>query len=187
MTNSAVLLSINPEYVRKIESGEKKYEFRKVIFAERQAPIRTIYSRGEPKQQKNPEAAPILIYIYETAPAKAITGYFHCEEIISNSPQKLWELFGNSAGIAEENFFQYFRKPRYPDIYYKTGHALRISEYTPLENPVKLATIGVQAPPQNFQYLTGTQNTFLQITAGIEIPAEEKESEMCNCSGWSLM
>ena len=66
-----VLLSINPEYVEKIFSGEKKYEFRRNIF-----------------KRKNIKS----IIIYSTSPVKKVVGEFYIEEIIEDLPEKLWEL-----------------------------------------------------------------------------------------------
>jgi predicted transcriptional regulator len=153
----AVLFSIKPEYVRKMESGEKKYEFRKAIFSGINPPIQTTYIKGTPTYQKDPKAAPILIYLYESVPTKAITGYFYCEEVISNSPQKLWELFSEDAGICQEDFFKYFKKARYNDVQYQLGHALKISDYSKLSSSIPLSEINILRAPQNFQYLAHYQ------------------------------
>ena len=55
-----VILSIKPRYVKEIEKGNKKYEFRKSIFK---------------KKVK-------WVYIYSTSPVKKITGRFRIEGII---------------------------------------------------------------------------------------------------------
>ena len=59
-----VLISIKPEFVEKIISHEKMYEFRKSIF------------------KKNPEK----IFIYSTSPQREIVGYFKPSKIIHDSP-----------------------------------------------------------------------------------------------------
>ena len=55
-----ILLSINPEYVKKIFSGDKEYEYRRNIF-------------------KNKEVQSIIIYC--TYPIKKIVGEFFIEKI----------------------------------------------------------------------------------------------------------
>ena len=61
-----VLLSIKPEYVEKIFSKEKKYEFRKSIF-------------------KNPNIKSIIIY--SSSPVKKVVGEFEIENIIQDTPK----------------------------------------------------------------------------------------------------
>ena len=65
-----VLLSIRPEYAEKIFNGKKKYEYRRVIFKNR-----NIHS----------------IVVYATKPIKKIIGEFEIDEILSDRPNKIWE------------------------------------------------------------------------------------------------
>ncbi|OTQ00605.1 hypothetical protein B5S43_08290, partial [Gilliamella apicola] len=60
-----VLLSIKPEFVEKILSGEKKYEFRKKLF-KRQS-VKTIV-------------------IYATMPIGKVVGEFDIDHVISDEP-----------------------------------------------------------------------------------------------------
>ena len=76
-----ILLSIKPEFVNKILSHEKLYEFRKSIF----------------KQKVE------RIYIYSTYPVKKIVGYFEVTDIICGSPEELWELFSDVFAIKIDN------------------------------------------------------------------------------------
>ena len=82
-----LLISIKPEFVKKILSHEKLYEFRKTIF----------------KQNVD------KIFIYATYPVKKIVGYFEACEIICKSPMELWNLFAEVSGISKKEFFKYYR------------------------------------------------------------------------------
>ncbi len=121
-----VILSIKPKYARLILSGEKRYEFRKLIFSER-------YIQ---------EA-----YIYVTSPIKRIVGLFEIGAIIRDSPEGLWKRLGNHSGMDEAEFFDYFK-----DI--KFGFAIEIKHVKAFEaqyDPKEM--IPGFNPPQSFCYL----------------------------------
>jgi len=121
-----VLLSIKPEYVSKIFSGEKKFEYRKAIF--KRADISTVV-------------------IYATQPVGKIVGEFHVDGIMENRPQKLWETTAVFSGISKEKFKNYFAGRDF-------GYAIRIGcpvEYEHAINPFD-ANPGF-VPPQSFCYL----------------------------------
>ena len=63
------LLSIKPEFVEKIFSGEKRFEFRKSAFRED-------VSR---------------VVVYATSPVCRIVGEFEVEDILQASPRQLWQ------------------------------------------------------------------------------------------------
>ena len=66
-----LIISIKPQFVEKILSGEKKYEFR-----------RRIYKKEVEK-----------IYIYQTAPDSKIVACFKPGKIIKDPPQNLCNRF----------------------------------------------------------------------------------------------
>ena len=66
-----LLISIKPEFVKKILAYEKLYEFRKSIFKEDVDKI----------------------FIYSTYTVKKIVGYFEVGEIICETPHELWNSF----------------------------------------------------------------------------------------------
>ena len=80
------LISIRPEHVERILSGEKKYEFRKKIF-------------------KQPVSR---IYIYASSPQKKIIGYFDWAGFLSGSVEDIWIKTREYAGIAEADYQRYF-------------------------------------------------------------------------------
>lgn len=81
-----VLLSIKPKYANAILAREKLVEFRKLIF----------------KQEIE------RVYIYSSSPEQRIIGYFTIEDIVSDTPKKLWKMFNEVGSINETDFFEYF-------------------------------------------------------------------------------
>lgn len=120
-----VLLSINPEYVEKIFSGIKKYEFRRNIF-------------------KNEDVDTILIY--STSPVKRIVGEFKIKNIIKDLPEKLWELAPENTGIDKKKFQEYFSNK-------EEGYAIGIKEVKKYKVPKLLEDFSIKKAPQSFAYL----------------------------------
>ena len=81
-----LLISIKPEFVEKIISLDKKYEFRRSIF---KRPVEKIF-------------------IYSTYPEKKIVGYFEFKEVIKDSPINLWNKFSHVSGTTEEYYHNHF-------------------------------------------------------------------------------
>ena len=123
-----VLLSIKPKYVEEILNGNKKYEFRKVIFKCRE-------ELG-------------MVYIYSSSPVKKIVGAFVIENIIEDHPEVLWAQFKEFSGINnEKEFFSYFGAN-------KKGFAIEIGDLEIFENPAdpRILIPGF-VPPQSFRYI----------------------------------
>jgi predicted transcriptional regulator len=115
-----VLLSIKPKYADAILRGEKKYEFRKFIF-----------------KNKNIEK----IYIYSTSPIKKIVGVFTVKNIIHDRPENLWKRFRDFSGLDDEEFFSYFKKN-------EMGFAIEIDAIMEFKTPIDPKEImpGFMAP-----------------------------------------
>ena len=120
-----VLLSIKPEFSRKIFEGTKKYEFRKRIF-------------------KNQNISKIIVY--ETAPTHKIVGEFEIEEIFNDSITALWERTKDSAGISNSYFLEYFSQV-------STGYAIKIKSTFLYDEPVSIFEKYNMTPPQSFVYV----------------------------------
>ena len=99
-----VLMSVKPEYVNKILSGQKKYEFRRKIF------------------KKNITE----VLVYSTIPVKRITMSFEIKNIIKDNPVVLWVKYKEFAGISHDEFFKYFKNCT-------TGYAIGIGNVKKLE------------------------------------------------------
>ncbi len=122
-----VLLSIKPKYVNAILNGKKEYEFRKVIFKE-----------------KNVEK----VYMYSSSPVKKIVGVFIVGGIIEDHPKQIWKKCHSKSGIAKEDFFAYFNN-------HDKGYAIKIVDPKPIEGPIDLKRISQDfIPPQSFCYFS---------------------------------
>ena len=75
-----VLLSIKPEFAFKIFDGEKKYEFRKVVF-------------------KNPKVKTVVVYA--SSPVQKVIGEFEIEDILSSNPNEIWKKTKKYSGITD--------------------------------------------------------------------------------------
>jgi predicted transcriptional regulator len=120
-----VLLSIKPEFAEKIFSGEKKYEYRRSIFRNRN--IKTII-------------------VYASSPVSKIIGEFEVELILTDKIKHLWEQTKIEAGISEEYFFNYFDGK-------EDGHAIRIKKSSKYARPYSIERKYGVKPPQSFLYV----------------------------------
>jgi predicted transcriptional regulator len=120
-----ILLSIKPEFVDKIFSGEKLYEYRKSIF-------RKSVSR---------------VIVYCTKPVGMIVGEFQIEEVIEDCPRAIWNRTKKFSGVEKEFYLKYFEGR-------SKGYAIKIGVKTLYEKPVDPYT-GHKSffPPQSFMYL----------------------------------
>lgn len=122
---SKILLSINPEYVEKIFSGEKEFEFRK--------------NRCKSDVNK--------IVIYCTAPVMQVVGEVDIVEIIENTPAVVWKKTQNKSGVTKK-FYDAYYAGRTKAVAYKLAN---IKKY---KNPRTLKSFGVSNAPQSFVYLS---------------------------------
>ena len=83
-----VLLSIRPVYADKIFSGEKKFEFRKRVF-------------------KNKEVK--IVVAYSTMPVGKIIGEFHIKRIHQDTPRNIWKKTKKSSGVDKGFFDEYYK------------------------------------------------------------------------------
>lgn len=119
-----ILLSIKPEYVEKILGGSKRYEFR-----------RSVARRAVDK-----------ILIYSSSPEQKVVGEVKVDEVLFDTPDKLWQVTRASAGISRRKYDEYFDG--------KDGaYAYKLGEVSVYESPKVLADFDVKFPPQSFMYL----------------------------------
>ncbi|PLV53276.1 ASCH domain-containing protein [Erwinia sp. B116] len=122
-----VLLSIKPEYVNKILSGEKKFEFRKVNFSK----------KGITK-----------VLIYATKPVGKLVGEFEVKEIHQGSPDCIWNITQYFAGIDKKYFDSYYQGR-------DKAVAIAIGEVNIYKKPIDLDSLGGKiTPPQSFCYIS---------------------------------
>ncbi|TFF40950.1 ASCH domain-containing protein [Mucilaginibacter psychrotolerans] len=121
-----VLLSIKPEYVEKIFTGEKKFEYRKAIFSKKN--IKTVV-------------------IYSTMPVGRVVGEFEIGGILSAHPSEIWGKTKEFSGVNEGFYNQYFKDR---DL----GHAIQIRNIVVYNKSKKLSdVIASNYAPQSFCYL----------------------------------
>jgi len=121
-----VILSIKPEYAERILSGEKKFEFRKNIF-------------------KNKDVDTVLIYA--TMPVGKVIGEFKVGDILMHTPTELWHKTKRYAGISHKFFEDYFHCR-------EKAFAITVKNPKRYLSPLDLNDISPGAKaPQSFRYV----------------------------------
>ena len=119
-----LLMSINPQHVNNILSGQKKYEYRKI------------------RCKKKVDS----IVIYSTAPVMQVVGEVEVKDIIEDSPENVWDRTSNAAGI-DKAFFDAYYLGKNVAVAYVLGKVKRFSK------PHCLSDYGIKSAPQSFIYL----------------------------------
>lgn len=122
-----VLISIKPQYVDKILSGEKKVEFRRKCFS------------------KDVKRA----YIYASAPESAIIGYFEVVSLDTESPDNIWQRYADVGGIIESDFFKYANGS-------EVMTAIQVGKICQFKTNIHLCDLkeyGMMSVPQNYCYI----------------------------------
>ena len=117
-----VLLSIKPKFVESIIKGNKKYEYRKAIF------------------KKNVDT----VVIYQTTPFCKIIGEFEIDGILYDTPENIWQITQEFAGITQDYFDKYFYNR-------KIAYAIKIGNIKQYELEPKDIIKQFKAP-QSFMY-----------------------------------
>lgn len=148
MSNN-ILISIHPQHVEKIMSGEKRYEYRKLV----------------------PSNIQYMI-VYATAPVKLVVALIEVESIIKESPEELWKITKEYSGISKEFFMNYFRNC-------DKAYAIKLKSVYKFDYPRPLTYFkDVARAPQSFVYLKENIEE-LVCKLGIDLPNEkEKRNKM---------
>lgn len=120
-----VLLSIKPQFADKILNGDKKYEFRRMLY-------------------KSPNVEKIIIYA--TAPVMKVIGEFDVAEVHSMDIDALWEMTMEYSGIEKQFYDSYFEGK-------DTGHAIEVKRAKRYSAPKALIDFNISHPPQSFVYV----------------------------------
>ena len=121
-----ILLSINPKFVEQIFNANKRFEYRKNIFSNKE-----VHS----------------VIIYSTMPVGMIVGEFEISKILEDTPEKIWEDTEEQSGITKSFYDSYFENR-------DKAYALKIGKlkiYKAPINPYKIFDNFI--PPQSFRYL----------------------------------
>lgn len=133
MSKNILLISIRPQYAKKILEGKKTVELRKV---------RTRLTQGD------------LVLVYVSSPEKALVGWFEVEKIIteelSQGKHKFWELVKDQAGITKTEFNNYYRGS-------SLGVAIFFEKIEIFNKEIKLQRLQRKLPqikpPQSYRYM----------------------------------
>ena len=121
-----VMLSIKPEYAERIFSGQKRYEYRRVLF-------------------KKPNISKVVVY--ESAPTSKVVGEFEVSGILSAPPDQLWQTTRNHSGIDKAFFFTYFADC-------EMAYAIKVKNPVRYQKALDLRQeFALSMPPQSFAYL----------------------------------
>ncbi len=129
--DNLLLISVKPQYAKKILEGKKTIELRK------SAP-----------QRINKDT---LMLIYVTSPINELWGVCKIKNIIKDNPKKLWERVGVQTGITEEEFNSYYKK-------YDNAFGIEVEEIKNLsKHSISLSSlrklINGFIPPQTYGYI----------------------------------
>lgn len=131
------LLSIKPEFAKKILTGEKEYEFRRTIFSDANLVD--------------------FVYLYSSSPVKKIVGGFTIQRIVEATPEEMWDLFGDRSGIEDrERFMSYFDGV-------ETGYAIQVGRTHRFQDEIDPDEVFEDfVPPVSFYYLDPDMDSTLQ-------------------------
>lgn len=119
-----MLLSIKPEFVEKILSKEKQYEYRKF------------------RCRKDVDG----IIIYSTAPSKQVVAEAEVDAVIEGDVAEVWERTEKYSGIQKEFYEMYYEGK-------ETAYAYHLTNLKIYEEPRALTDYGVERAPQSVQYV----------------------------------
>lgn len=120
-----IIISIKPEYVEKIISGEKKYEYR---------------TKAAKKDVDK-------IIIYETTPVRKVVAEAEILDVLIMRPSELWELTKDHAGTTKSFFMSYFKGK-------EVAYAYKLGKVKVYRRPMELSAFGLKSAPQSFVYLS---------------------------------
>lgn len=130
MMNKTMLISIKPEYTKKIFRGEKNFELRKTY----------------PKAHSG-----MIAIMYASYPKSGFIGHFTVGKIIKEDKKNLWDKYHEQLGISHTKYNLYFKN-------YISGVAIEIIDPVLWKNEVPLAKIKKYlqnfSPPQSYSFIS---------------------------------
>ena len=122
---SIILMSIKPEYVDKIFSGEKKYEYRKRLCKEK---IDTII-------------------VYSSFPIQKVVGELKIKQVLYNKKSIIWDKTNRYGGITKTKYDKYYEN-------YDCAVAFEIEKAILYDKQKDLKDFNVRTAPQSYVYIT---------------------------------
>jgi len=122
---SIILMSIKPEYVDKIFSGEKKYEYRKRLCKEK---IDTII-------------------VYSSSPIQKVVGELKIKQVLYDKKNVIWNKTNKYGGITKIKYDNYYENCGYV-VAYEIEKAILYDKQKDLKD------FNVRTAPQSYVYIT---------------------------------
>lgn len=119
-----IIISINPEHVKNIINGTKKFEYR------------TKAASNDIKK----------IIIYETKPTKKVVAEAEILEVLKMNPEELWAETKDQSGLTKTFFDMYFKNR-------SVAYAYRLGKVKVYDQPKSLDEFGLRYAPQSFAYV----------------------------------
>lgn len=119
-----IIISINPEHVKNIIDGSKKYEYRTKVAMQ--------------------DIESILVYC--TYPYKKIVAEVAINSILEDTPKNLWERTKKFSGINKDFYDKYFEGR-------ELAYAYELGSVTRFDIPKDLSEYGIMTAPQSYVYL----------------------------------
>lgn len=120
-----IIISINPQHVKNIINGSKKYEYR------------TKAAKSDVNK----------ILIYETVPVKKVVAEVEILEVIMLPPEELRNQTKLYSGITKEFFDEYFKER-------EVAYAYKLGKVKVFDKPKELIEFGIKSAPQSFVYIS---------------------------------
>ena len=121
-----ILLSIKPQYAEMILNGTKRFEYRRILYRNRD--VRSVI-------------------IYATKPVGKILGEFEVGGLLSAAPDLLWASTKEHSGITKQFFMAYFENC-------DTAFAIQVKNPIRYDEPLPISQLtGSSSAPQSFMYL----------------------------------
>lgn len=129
MSSKILLISIRPEFAKKIFKGTKKVELRR---------LRPRTNKGD------------IIAVYVSSPVKAIIGGFEVDKVVEDAPHILWSKVKSKAGVTQEQFNDYYEGAT-------LGFGIFLDKIWGIPKPIGLKQLRAKwsnfHPPQSYHYL----------------------------------
>lgn len=152
------LMSLHPQYAKRILLGSKKVEFRKRRLAEDVE----------------------IVLIYATAPVQRVVGMFSIKSTIEGTPEEIWLQAGEVGGIAHADYEAYYRASA-------KAVALLVKNPKVFVRPLPLRDISpTLVPPQSFNYLPiETLNDFPSAYSLGKPREKYRQLDLLACLPWN--
>ena len=121
---STILMSIKPEYVSKIFSGKKKFEYRK----------RTCKNNIE------------KVIVYSSSPVQKVVGELMIKNVLCDKKNIIWNKTKVYGGIDKDKYDKYYENCEYAVAY-------EIEKIFLYNNPKELKDYGIKTAPQSYVYI----------------------------------